>query len=133
MLNGVPQQEKRWMRVQAATDRALGEALGQLYVRRAFSPEAKAKMIELVANLRAALNERIQKLDWMGPETKAQALRKLAAFDVKIGYPDKWRDYSALDDHPRIVCREPAPRAALRDLRATSPSSASRSTAPSGA
>jgi putative endopeptidase len=96
VLNGVPQQEKRWMRVQAATDRALGEALGQLYVRRAFSPEAKAKMVALVANLRAALKERIDKLEWMGPETKAQALRKLAAFNVKVGYPDKWRDYSAL-------------------------------------
>jgi putative endopeptidase len=96
VLNGVPQQEKRWMRVQAATDRALGEALGQLYVRRAFSPEAKAKMIALVANLRAALETRIQQLDWMGPDTKAQALRKLAAFHVKVGYPDKWRDYSAL-------------------------------------
>jgi putative endopeptidase len=96
VLNGVPQQEQRWMRVQAATDRALGEALGQLYVRRTFSPEAKAKMIALVANLRAALKERIEKLEWMGPETKAQALRKLAAFNVKVGYPDKWRDYSAL-------------------------------------
>jgi putative endopeptidase len=96
ILNGVPQQEKRWVRVQAATDRALGEALGQLFVRRTFSPEAKAKMIVLVGNLRAALKERIEKLDWMGPDTKAQALRKLAAFGVKVGYPDKWRDYSAL-------------------------------------
>jgi putative endopeptidase len=97
VLNGIPQQEERWKRVQAATDRALGEALGQLYVRRAFSPEAKAAMIELVENLRAALKDRIEKLDWMGPETKAQALRKLAAFRVKVGYPDKWRDYSKLD------------------------------------
>lgn len=96
VLNGVPQQEERWKRVQAATDRALGEALGQLYVRKAFSPEAKARMIELVANLRAALKERIEKLEWMGPETKAQAVRKLAAFGVKVGYPDKWRDYSTL-------------------------------------
>jgi putative endopeptidase len=97
ILNGVPQQEERWMRVQAMTDRVLGEALGQLYVRRTFSPSAKAKMIELVANLRAALKERIEKLPWMGPATKAQALRKLAAFGVKVGYPDKWRDYSALE------------------------------------
>ncbi len=96
ILNGVPQQEQRWMRVEAATDRALGEALGQLYVRRAFSPEAKAKMIVLVGNLRAALRSRIEKLDWMGPQTKVQALRKLAAFGVKVGYPDKWRDYSSL-------------------------------------
>jgi len=97
ILNGVPQQEERGKRVEAATDRALGEALGQLYVRRAFSPEAKAKMVELVENLRAALKERIEKLEWMGPETKAQALRKLAAFGVKVGYPDKWRDYSKLE------------------------------------
>ncbi len=97
VLNGVPEQEDRWKRVQAATDRALGEALGQLYVRRAFSPEAKARMVELVANLRAALKERIQKLDWMGSETKAQALRKLEAFGVKVGYPDRWRDYSRLE------------------------------------
>ena len=97
ILNGVPQQEERGKRVEAATDRALGEALGQLYVRRAFSPEAKAKMVELVENLRAALKERIEKLEWMGPETKAQALRKLAAFGVKVGYADKWRDYSKLE------------------------------------
>jgi putative endopeptidase len=97
VLNGVPQQEERWKRVENATDRALGEALGQLYVRRAFSPEAKAKMVELVENLRAALRERIEKLEWMGPETKAQALRKLTAFGVKVGYPDKWRDYSRLE------------------------------------
>jgi putative endopeptidase len=96
VLNGVPQQEERWKRVQAMTDRAVGDALGQLYVRRAFSPKAKAQMIELVANLRAALRERIEQLPWMSPDTKAQALRKLAAFGVKVGYPDKWRDYSAL-------------------------------------
>jgi putative endopeptidase len=97
VLNGVPQQEERWIRVQTMTDRVLGEALGQLYVRRAFSPAAKARMIELVANLRAALKERIEKLPWMGPATRAQALRKLAAFGVKVGYPDAWRDYSALE------------------------------------
>ena len=97
VLNGVPQQEERWKRVQAMTDRVLGQALGQLYVRRAFSPEAKARMIELVANLRATLKERIEKLEWMGADTKTQALRKLAALGVKVGYPDTWRDYSALD------------------------------------
>ena len=97
ILNGVPQQEERWKRVQSATDRALGEALGQLYVRRTFSPEAKARMIELVENLRSALKDSIEKLEWMSPETKAQALRKLAAFRVKVGYPDKWRDYAKLE------------------------------------
>jgi putative endopeptidase len=96
ILNGVPQQEDRWKRVQAATDRALGEALGQLFVRKTFSPEAKTRMVALVENLRAALKSRIEQLEWMGPDTKAQALRKLAAFRVKVGYPDTWRDYSAL-------------------------------------
>jgi len=97
VLNGVPQQEERWKHVQSATDRSLGEALGQLYVKKVFSPQAKAQMVEMVANLRAALKEHIQKLDWMGPETKAQALKKLDAFGVKVGYPDKWRDYSQLE------------------------------------
>ena len=96
-LNGVPQQEERWKRVQAATDAALGEALGQVYVERAFSPRSKERMKALVENLRAALKERIAALPWMGEETKKAAQRKLAAFGVKIGYPDTWRDYSALD------------------------------------
>jgi putative endopeptidase len=97
VLNGVPEQEERWKRVQAATDRTLGEALGQLYVQRAFSADAKARMIEMVGNLHAALEDRIKGLEWMSSETKAQALRKLAAFGVKVGYPDKWRDYSKLE------------------------------------
>ena len=96
-LQGQPQQEERWKRVQAAADRALGDALGQLYVARAFPPEAKARMLALVENLRAALKERIEKLDWMGPQTKVQALRKLAAFGVKVGYPDRWKDYAKLE------------------------------------
>jgi putative endopeptidase len=96
-LRGVPQQEERWKRVLAATDQALGEALGQLYVEKAFSPKSKERMLVLVENLRAALRERIEALPWMGPETKKAALRKLAAFGVKIGYPDRWRDYSALE------------------------------------
>ena len=96
-LRGVPQQEERWKRVLAATDQALGEALGQLYVEKAFSPKSKERMVQLVENLRAALKERIEGLAWMGPETKKAAQKKLAAFGVKIGYPDKWRDYSALE------------------------------------
>ncbi|MGZ6988918.1 MAG: M13 family metallopeptidase, partial [Thermoanaerobaculia bacterium] len=95
-LMGVPEQEPRWRRVQAATDRALGEALGPLYVARAFTPRAKERMRVLVENLRAALKERIDALPWMGAETKKQAQRKLAALNVKIGYPDKWKDYSSL-------------------------------------
>ena len=97
VLNGVPQQEERWKRVVAATDGAIGEALGQLYVEKAFSPKSKERMKVLVENLRAALKARIEGLPWMGAETKAAAQKKLAAFGVKIGYPDKWRDYSALE------------------------------------
>jgi putative endopeptidase len=93
VLNGTPEQEARWKRVEAMEDGTIGEALGQLYVKKAFPPESKKRMLELVGNLRAALHERIQKLDWMGEETKAQALKKLDAFGVKIGYPDKWKTY----------------------------------------
>ncbi len=96
-LRGVPKQEERWKRVLSETDKAIGEALGQLYVEKAFSPNAKKRMVQLVENLRAALRERIEALPWMGPETKKAAVAKLAAFGVKIGYPDKWRDYSKLE------------------------------------
>lgn len=95
-LNGTQQPEEAWRRVQAATDAALGEAVGPLYVARAFSSKSKERMRVLVENMRAALKERIEALPWMGKETKAQAQKKLAAFGVKIGYPDAWRDYSAL-------------------------------------
>ena len=96
-VSGAKQQRPRWKRMLFATDAALGEASGQLYVDRAFPPAAKARMLELVENLRAAYAERIQAADWMAPVTKTQALEKLQAFAVKIGYPDKWRDYSALN------------------------------------
>ncbi len=94
---GTKQQRPRWKRMLFATDAALGEAFGQLYVDRAFPPAAKARMLELVENLRAAYAERIQAADWMAPATKAQAQEKLQAFAVKIGYPDQWRDYAALN------------------------------------
>ena len=94
VLNGTPQQESRAKRIEAATDQTLGEALGQLYVKAAFPPEAKKKVLELIENLRVALRERITKLDWMGPDTKQQAVKKLEAFGVKIGYPDKWKTYA---------------------------------------
>ncbi len=96
-LSGAKERQARWKRVQASTDGALGEVVGQLYVRKAFSPEAKTKMLELVNNLRAALKERIEQLAWMSEPTKLKALQKLAAFNVKIGYPDTWRDYSRLE------------------------------------
>lgn len=96
-LEGIPALPPRWKRVLAETDAALGEALGKLYVDRAFSSQAKRKALDMVANLRAALRARLQRLEWMGEATKAQALAKLDAMRVKIGYPDAWRDYSALE------------------------------------
>jgi len=97
VLNGVPHIRPRWKRALAATDDSLGEALGQLYVARAFSPEAREQVRAMVQNLKAALRERIQALDWMGESTKLQAIAKLDAMAVKVGYPDQWRDYSKLD------------------------------------
>jgi putative endopeptidase len=96
-LNGQPQQRERWKRATQAVNGALGEGVGQVYVQRHFSPSAKAKMLELVENLRKAFAVRIDGLTWMTPATKVAAKRKLATFNPKIGYPDKWRDYSALD------------------------------------
>jgi putative endopeptidase len=96
VLRGQPQQRERWKRGVDAVDDALGEAVGQLYVAQYFPPESKAKMQKLVADLRAALSERIDALDWMSAQTKTRAHEKLAAFTPKIGYPDKWKDYSAL-------------------------------------
>ena len=95
-LTGVKQLKPRWKRVITSTDQALGEALGKLYVADNFPPESKARMIELVKNIREAMADSIKSRDWMDDATKKEALKKLAAFSVKIGYPDKWRDYSAL-------------------------------------
>lgn len=95
-LTGAQQLRERWKRVLSTIDRNVGEALGQLYVAEYFPPEAKARIVELVANLRAALGERLRTLDWMDEPTRAEALKKLAALNVKVGYPDKWIDYSKL-------------------------------------
>jgi putative endopeptidase len=95
-MRGQPEQRERWKRGVDAVDDALGEAVGRLYVAKYFPPESKAKMQQLVADLEAALSERIDALDWMTPETKKRAHEKLAAFTPKIGYPDKWKDYSSL-------------------------------------
>jgi putative endopeptidase len=95
-LSGTPAQQPRWKRAVGVVDNNLGEALGKLYVEAYFPAENKAKMEALVGDLKSAMGARIQKLDWMGPETKTKALEKLGKFTVKIGYPDKWRDYSAL-------------------------------------
>lgn len=96
-LEGRKEQLPRWRRCVIATDGALGEALGSVYVARAFTPESKARMKEMVNNLIAAFRERLMKLEWMGDDTRKQAIAKLEAFGQKIGYPDKWIDYSALN------------------------------------
>jgi putative endopeptidase len=95
-LSGQPQQRPRWKRVLGTINNNMGEALGQLYVAQVFPEESKQQMQQLVGNLLVALKARLEKLEWMSPETKAKALEKLATFDPKIGYPDKWRDYSKL-------------------------------------
>jgi predicted metalloendopeptidase len=96
-LHGRQEQQARWKRAVAAVDAGLGEAAGELYVQRYFPPSSKAQMLELVENLRASYREHIEKLPWMSADTKKVALEKLAAFHPKIGYPDTWRDYSALE------------------------------------
>jgi putative endopeptidase len=96
-LSGQKVQAPRRERMSDLVDRSLGELLGQLYVEKYFTPAAKAYMVNLVNNLKITLGERIQHLDWMSDETKAKALKKLAAFTVKIGYPDKWQPYAGLE------------------------------------
>jgi putative endopeptidase len=96
-LTGATELPPRWKRGVKVVEGALGEAAGKLYVARHFPPEAKARMQQLVKNLIEAYRRDIQDLDWMSPETKKKALEKLAKFTPKIGYPDKWRDYSKLD------------------------------------
>lgn len=96
-LSGIPEQQPRWKLAVNATSGILGEVLGQQYVERYFTPAAKAKMDELVKNLIKAYGDSIKQLEWMSEATKTKALEKLAAFTPKIGYPDKWRDYSGLE------------------------------------
>ncbi|WP_045737094.1 M13-type metalloendopeptidase [Xanthomonas sp. MUS 060] len=95
-LNGQAEMKPRWKRVLNSINRGAGEAMGQMYVKVAFSADDKAKMEQLVDNLRQALKARIEKLNWMSEETKAKAMDKWKTFTPKIGYPDKWRDYSGL-------------------------------------
>ncbi|WP_423187599.1 M13 family metallopeptidase [Alishewanella sp. d11] len=96
-LSGIQEQQPRWKRAVDASDQVLGELTGKLYVERHFSPAAKARMEELVANLIKAYELSIKELEWMGEETKVAALEKLGKFTTKIGYPDQWKDYSALE------------------------------------
>ena len=99
-LGGAKEMKPRWTRCVEATDQLLGEALGQRYVERYFPAEAKARMQEMVKNLLAAMGDTIRGLDWMGPQTKQQALEKLSTFNPKVGYPDKWIDYSSVTVTP---------------------------------
>jgi putative endopeptidase len=96
VLSGTPVLKERWKRGVDGVNGALGEAVGELYVTKYFPPESKAKADVLVKNILAAMGKRIDQLEWMAPETKVKAREKLAAIVPKIGYPDKWRDYSAL-------------------------------------
>jgi putative endopeptidase len=97
VLSGVAQQEPRWKVCVSSTDVTLGEALGRIYVEKHFPPQAQQRVQQLVANMRAALGEELKSADWLAPETRQQALRKLATFDPRIGYPVKWRDYSEVE------------------------------------
>ncbi|MDQ2768236.1 MAG: M13 family metallopeptidase [Gemmatimonadota bacterium] len=100
ILTGAKTQYPRWKRCMTAVDNSLGEALGSVYVQRNFPPKAKARALEMVNNLEAALRDRLTTLDWMSEATRKEALAKLAALRVKIGYPDSFRDYSALHIAP---------------------------------
>ena len=99
-MSGAQEQQPRWKRAMSVPNGLLGEAVGKMYVERYFPESSKQKMVTLVENLRTALGEHIDQLEWMSAETKAKAREKLAAFTVKIGYPDTWKDYSTLDITP---------------------------------
>jgi Predicted metalloendopeptidase len=101
VMRGVQQQRPRWKRALDATEGAMGEAVGELYVEKYFPQSSKDYMVGLVENLRTALGKHIIELDWMSTDTKLNALNKLNAFTVKIGYPDKWKDYTTLEIDPK--------------------------------
>ena len=96
VLRGTPQPEPRWRRAARAVDGEIGDTLGQLYVARYFPPEAKARMGEMIGHIKAAFRARLERLEWMTPETRVKALEKFTAFRAKIGYPDKWKSYAGL-------------------------------------
>jgi putative endopeptidase len=97
LLTGAKELQPRWKRMTALTDNLLGDALGQLYVKKYFPPEAKQRILDLINNLQQAYKERIERLSWMSDSTKQKALVKLNAITKKIGYPDKWKDYSSIE------------------------------------
>jgi putative endopeptidase len=100
VLQGVEEMRPRWKRCLGLADNAVGEILGQAYVKKSFSPEAKSRALEMVRNIRAELRARLGTLTWMSNETKGKAYAKLDSIINKIGYPDKWRDYSKLEARP---------------------------------
>lgn len=101
-MSGITEQKPRWKRAMSVPNRTLGEAVGQMYVARYFPEASKQKVLGIVHNLQASLSEHIDALEWMSDDTKAYAREKLAAFTIKIGYPDKWKDYSTLDVDPEL-------------------------------
>jgi putative endopeptidase len=101
VLSGTQKIKPRWKRVLSTTNEALGMALGKIYSEKYFPPQAKERMIKLVQNLRLSLGDRIKQLQWMGDSTKKKALEKLQAINVKIGYPDEWRNYTGLVIKPK--------------------------------
>ncbi len=125
VLSGTQEQEAPWKRAVSLVNRNLGEIVGKVYVREHFPPAAKARMVELVDNLKTAYRQRIESLEWMSEETKIQAIDKLGKFRAKIGYPDEWRDYSGIEiaandlfgnlaritefDHQRYLTRHDGP------------------------
>ena len=102
VMSGVQELRPLWKRALDATEGALGEAVGELYVEKYFPASSKEYMLGLVENLRTALGKHIENLDWMSDSTKMRAQEKLAAFTVKIGYPDKWKDYSSMEIDPKL-------------------------------
>lgn len=106
VVSGVQEMRPRWKRALSATEDALGEAVGQLYVEKYFPESSKKYMLGLVENLRTALGKHILNLQWMSDETKLNAIKKLSAFTVKIGYPDKWKDYSTMTIDPKLTYYE---------------------------
>lgn len=113
VMSGVQQQRPRWKKALGAVEGVMGEGIGQLYVEKYFPESSKEYMLQLVENLRNALGKHIINLSWMSDDTKVQAMKKLNAFTVKIGYPDKWKDYSLLEIDPSLSYYENMHNAAM--------------------
>ena len=99
-MSGIQEQKPRWKRAMTVPNKILAEAVGQMYVKKYFPEKDKQRMLEIVKNIQAGLGQRVAALDWMSDATKAKAQEKLSSFTVKIGYPDKWKDYSSLSINP---------------------------------